>query len=92
MSALGHKQTFALQWTMSALHLIADMCSATSDVCFGPIADIGTLFDHLADRESCPRSRRKPQLRVRCTDSARENISREPCREDLSTLLGEPQP
>ena len=37
-------------------------------------------------------SRRKTQLRVCCTDSARENISREPCREELSTLVGEPQP
>ena len=32
---------------MSALPPIADMCSATSDVCFVPLADIGCLFDHL---------------------------------------------
>ena len=40
MSALGHKQTFALQNVMSALPPKADMCSANSDVRFGPIADI----------------------------------------------------
>ena len=58
MSALGHKQTFAAQNVMSALHPIAtakadmpqmvmsalplkaDMCGATSDVGYGPIADI----------------------------------------------------
>src|SRR5262245_43088312 len=43
MSALGHKQTYAPQQAMSALHPIAtakaDMCSATSDVCYGPKAD-----------------------------------------------------
>jgi hypothetical protein len=32
------------QWVMSALHLKADMCSATSDVGYGPIADIS--IDH----------------------------------------------
>ena len=42
MSALGQKQTFAPQKVMSALPPIADMCSATRDVRFGPIADIGT--------------------------------------------------
>jgi hypothetical protein len=37
MSALGQKQTFALQNLMSALAPTADICSA--NVCFGPIAD-----------------------------------------------------
>ena len=32
MSALGHKQTFAMQNGMSALHPKADMCGATKDV------------------------------------------------------------
>src|SRR5262245_55842467 len=32
---------------MSALPPKADMCSAVADVCFGPKADIPTLFDHL---------------------------------------------
>ena len=47
MSALGHKQTCAVQKVMSALPPKADMCSATRDVRFVPIADIGHLFDHL---------------------------------------------
>ena len=32
MSALGQKQTFAMQKGMSALPPIADMCSALADV------------------------------------------------------------
>src|SRR5512132_2508558 len=40
MSALGHKQTCAPQKVMSPLHPKADMCDATSDVRYGPIADI----------------------------------------------------
>ena len=40
MSALGQKQTFAVQNVMSALPSIADICSATRDVRFVPIADI----------------------------------------------------
>jgi hypothetical protein len=32
---------------MCALGLKADMCSALADVCFGPIAGIDDLFDHL---------------------------------------------
>jgi hypothetical protein len=38
MSALGQKQTLALQKAMSALP--ADMCGAASDVRYGPKADI----------------------------------------------------
>jgi hypothetical protein len=45
MVALGHKQTFALQKVMSALPPKADMCGATSDVRYGPKADIGRLTD-----------------------------------------------
>src|SRR6516225_7057005 len=33
---------------MTALPPKADMCSATRDVCFGPIADIGKRTDSLA--------------------------------------------
>ena len=44
MSALGHKQTFALQNVMSALPPRADMCSAKAHVRFVPIADIGKLI------------------------------------------------
>ena len=52
MSALGQKQTFAVQKVMSALPPKADMCSATWYVRFVPIATKRTaantsLFDHL---------------------------------------------
>jgi hypothetical protein len=40
MSALGHKRTHALHQPMSALPAKADICSALSDIRFGPIADI----------------------------------------------------
>ena len=40
MSPSGHKQTYAAQKVMSALPPIADMCGATRDVRFVPIADI----------------------------------------------------
>jgi hypothetical protein len=43
MSALGQKQTFALQKSMSALSPKADMCGAARDVRFGPKADIKDL-------------------------------------------------
>ena len=46
MSALGQKQTCAVQNGMSALPPITDMCGATRDVRFVPIADI-RLLDHL---------------------------------------------
>src|SRR4029450_7176057 len=42
MSASGQKQTFAPRQVMSALPPKADMCGATRDVRFGPIADIRT--------------------------------------------------
>ena len=42
MSALGQKQTRALQHLMSALPLKADMCSALADVRIGPKADMRT--------------------------------------------------
>ena len=41
MSALGQKQTSALQKAMSALLPKADMCSATPYARFVPIADMG---------------------------------------------------
>ena len=37
MSALGQKQTFAVQYVMSALPPKADMCSAQADVRFVPL-------------------------------------------------------
>ena len=51
MSALGHKQTFAVQKGMSALSLKADIHERRCDVCFVPIADssqqTASLFEHL---------------------------------------------
>jgi hypothetical protein len=44
MSALGRKQTIAVQKGMSALPPKADICSALAHVCFGPMADMVVLF------------------------------------------------
>jgi hypothetical protein len=54
MSALGQKQTYAVQNVMSTLPPKADMCSAPALVCFGPIADSCTAakFDNLVDVQS----------------------------------------
>ena len=43
MSALGHQRTYAVQKGMPALPPKADMCGATRDVRFGPIADITSI-------------------------------------------------
>jgi hypothetical protein len=43
MSALGQKQTCAMQTGMSALTPKADMCGATRNVRFGPVADIALI-------------------------------------------------
>ena len=47
MSALGQKQTCAAQNGMSALPPKADMCGATRDVRFVPIADIHSRANSL---------------------------------------------
>ena len=44
MSALGQKQTFAVQTGMSALLPKADMCGAKRNVCFVPKADMPAVF------------------------------------------------
>jgi hypothetical protein len=49
MSALGQKQTFALQQVMSALPPKADMCSALAYVRFVPIADIRSVWTYRTD-------------------------------------------
>ena len=68
MSALGQKQTCAVQKGMSALPPKADMCGAKRDVRFVPIADMtsvrigvnqtqskrGRLFDALTVRRNEP--------------------------------------
>jgi len=59
MSALGQKQTYAMQKGMSALPPKADMCSAARDVRFGPIAVAPT------------RSRRQP---LSCTTARGTSI------------------
>ena len=50
MSALGQKQTCAVQNAMSALHPIADMCSALGNVRFVPKADVEP-FSQLRDQQ-----------------------------------------
>ena len=49
MSALGQKQTFAMQNVMSALTPKADMCSAQADVRFVPKADMALLDEPVGD-------------------------------------------
>src|SRR5262245_40971871 len=44
MSALGHKQTYAVRKAMSALPPKADMCGALAHVRFGPKADNGPIY------------------------------------------------
>jgi len=48
MSALGQKQTYAVQQAMSALPPKADICSAVANVRFGPKADIEGLEPRVA--------------------------------------------
>jgi hypothetical protein len=54
MSALGQKQTFALQNVMSALPPKADMCGTLAHVRFVLVADIapGGLFQNKAVRNA----------------------------------------
>ncbi len=47
MSALGQKQTCRTPITMSALPPKADMCAATKDVRYGPIAIADILNERL---------------------------------------------
>src|SRR5262245_6455569 len=44
MSALGQKQTFAVQTGMSASLPKADLCGANADVGYGPKADIARSY------------------------------------------------
>ena len=52
MSALGQKQTFAVQNGMSALPPKADMCSASAHVRFVPIADIVLIRHFIGARQA----------------------------------------
>ena len=62
MSALGQKQTFAPQNSMSALPLKADMCGAQAHVCFGPKADIRFLLTKTRSRSRYACNRRAWQM------------------------------
>jgi hypothetical protein len=62
MSALGQKQTYAVQKSMSALPLKADMCGATRGVRFGPIADMLTIRSPLRRRGRPDRIVNEPAL------------------------------
>ena len=53
MSALGQKQTCAVQKGMSALPPIADMCSALADVRFVPKADIPANHSIISSARAC---------------------------------------
>src|SRR4029453_16854298 len=65
MSALGQKQTFALQNVMSALPPKADICGAAWHVCFGPIADMGPALDEHSDaRQDNPDFGELARLRI----------------------------
>ena len=53
MSALGHERTFAVQNVMSALPSKADMCGATKDVRYVPIADIAPPHSIISSARAC---------------------------------------
>ena len=74
MSALGQKRTFAVQKAMSALPLKADMCIATRDVRFVPIADVGPT-NRLPLQRALAATEEKSLLR----------FSHHPCRTHSST-------
>ena len=48
MSALGQKQTCAVQNGMSALPPKADMCGVLAHVCFVPIAELMSVINRAA--------------------------------------------
>ena len=62
MSALGHKQTFAVQTSMSALPPKADICSALAHVRLVPIADIQFLLTKARSRSRNACNRRAWQM------------------------------
>jgi hypothetical protein len=67
MSALGQKQTFAVQDVMSALPPKADMCGALAHVRFVPEADI--------HRTSCASVALASHLNSRCLGHLRGDFS-----------------
>ena len=67
MSALGQKQTCAVQKRVSALPPKADMCGATSDVCYGPIADMGRLRSVYELISDCQHGRWDGETKLFCS-------------------------
>ena len=97
MSALGQKQTFAVQKGMSALTPKADMCGALADVRFGSKADICRAPTHVrftpnSDRESGPpqtvMSALPPKADIRhCSGSCGPECIATPPRDKLGSLV-----
>src|SRR5262245_26761697 len=73
MSALGQKQTHAMQQRMSALPPIAtakaDICSALAHVCYWPIADIA-VNDGLTVAARCRERKAQSSRHARSSASA----------------------
>ena len=83
MSALGQKQTCAVQNVMSALPPKADMCGALGDVRFVPIADIARFILHSQQcflRCGLDRSQSRPPTDRRQDGSCRGTLSLPPAR------------
>src|SRR5262245_30692199 len=90
MSALGHKQTCAVQNGMSALHPIADICGAVPDVRIGAIADV----QHDYDRSGSNRATRGKITLISVNSPGRVSTSIEPpcCLTMMSWLMESPSP
>ena len=87
MSALGQKQTFAVQNAMSALPPIADIGRLGCDVRFVPIAAICTAAHECIDRGSARRDWRLRKTRLEWLDGIEGDLLGE--RGKLLALLGQ---
>ena len=78
MSALGQKQTCAVQKVMSALPPKADMCSALGDVRFVPIADIAPSIQSphrpIARRDGRRRPKQEIVKRLRAGPTSADEV------------------
>ena len=79
LSAKCQKQTCAVQNAMSALPPIADMCGATRDVCFVPIADISHTC-HSATREQAMADFKARWCATKIRSEANATLWRPTCR------------
>ena len=88
MSALGHKQTYAVQNGMSALPPIADICSAQAHVRFVPKADIVPLIE----KPNCrPRARFPSRFEIAAQDCmSNDAILPSSSRKTKSSVIGLP--